>query len=84
MSKKVLAARNSPIEWAKEDDNWLGYGGMGLLLVFEHGTPNNTLPILWRDSEDYFCLFPRSKPPEKNRGWINIKEIFNKFGEKIL
>lgn len=84
MSKKILTARDSPIEWAKEDDSWLGYGGMGLLLVFEHGTPNNTLPILWRDSEDYFCLFPRSKPEEDNIEWRNIIEIFNKFGEKTL
>lgn len=29
----------------------LGYGGCGLTLVLEHNTPNNSLPLLWAETE---------------------------------
>jgi hypothetical protein len=31
----------------------LGFGDCQLLLGFNHNTPNNTLPIIWYDEEDY-------------------------------
>ncbi|MBW2940538.1 hypothetical protein KXJ70_07125 [Zhongshania sp. CAU 1632] len=42
----------------------LGYGGVGLLLVFPDRCPNNTLPIFHSDSDGDFqwrALFPRAK-----------------------
>ena len=36
-----------------------GYGSSGLLLVFKHGCPNNSLPILWCGSEIWQALFKR-------------------------
>jgi hypothetical protein len=37
----------------------LGFGGLGLGVVFEHGCPNNSLPILWMDQPDWDPLFER-------------------------
>ncbi len=36
-----------------------GRGECGLLVVFQHRSPNNTLPILHRDTEKWTGLFPR-------------------------
>jgi len=33
-----------------EKDCPIGYGNLGLAVVFEHGCPNDTLPILWSES----------------------------------
>ncbi len=76
--------KNAPVEmeWVKNREHWLGYGGMGLLLVFEHGTPNNSLPILWRDSikpKEFFALFPRDKSPEQNIEWDDIDAVLMRF-----
>lgn len=37
----------------------MGFGDMQLALVFERGIPNNSLPILWSQSENWRPLFPR-------------------------
>ena len=37
-----------------------GYGDIGLLLVFAHRCPNNTIPILHSSNNDWDGLFPRS------------------------
>lgn len=36
-----------------------GYGSCGLLVVFRHGCPNNSLPILWYNSSGWVNLFER-------------------------
>jgi hypothetical protein len=36
-----------------------GYGECGLLLAFKHGCPNNSLPILWWNSDHWDPLFQR-------------------------
>ena len=36
-----------------------GYGNCGLLISFQHGCPNNSLPILWYDRTDWLNLFHR-------------------------
>lgn len=36
-----------------------GYGDLGLCYAFEHGTPNNTLPIYWRQTEHWSNLLDR-------------------------
>jgi len=38
----------------------LGFGNVGGLLVFEHNTPNTTLPIIWSSGKGWFPLFPRA------------------------
>lgn len=37
----------------------LGYGDCQAAIVFEHNCPNNSLPILWAESQDFTPLFPR-------------------------
>lgn len=36
-----------------------GYGQCGLLLAFKHGCPNNSLPILWAQNNNWRPLFNR-------------------------
>jgi hypothetical protein len=36
-----------------------GYGDCGLVVVFQHRTPNNTIPILHTEHEHWSALFPR-------------------------
>jgi hypothetical protein len=36
-----------------------GFGDCGLVVVFQHRTPNNTIPILHADHADWSGLFPR-------------------------
>jgi hypothetical protein len=36
-----------------------GFGNLGLCYAFEHGTPNNTLPIYWRQTEHWSNLLDR-------------------------
>jgi hypothetical protein len=40
----------------------LGYGDIGGLLVFDHNTPNTTLPLLWDNGNGWKPLFPRAVP----------------------
>jgi hypothetical protein len=45
---------------AKADNkNPQGFGKCGMLVVFQHRAPNNTLPILHMDHERWMGLFPR-------------------------
>jgi hypothetical protein len=44
-----------------ENDNHLGYGGLGGITVLSYSVPNNSLPILWFDRvSSWQPLFPRS------------------------
>ncbi|HVL67161.1 MAG TPA: hypothetical protein VM364_07850 [Vicinamibacterales bacterium] len=36
-----------------------GFGDCGFVVVFQHGTPNNSIPILHGDGNDWTPLFPR-------------------------
>lgn len=38
----------------------LGFGGVGGLLVFDHNTPNTTLPVVWARGRNWKPLFPRA------------------------
>jgi hypothetical protein len=40
----------------------LGYSGSGLLLAFEHSTPDNTLPIFWASAERWKPLLSKASP----------------------
>lgn len=37
----------------------LGYRDGQMLITFEHNTPNNTLPVLWSEEDNWFPLFTR-------------------------
>lgn len=37
----------------------LGYGGLGLAIVFDQSIPNNSLPVLWQAGPGWRPLFPR-------------------------
>lgn len=37
----------------------LGYGDCGALVSFDYGPPNNTIPIIWCSSNNWFPIFPR-------------------------
>ena len=43
----------------KCDEPFWGFNEGGLLLVLSHNTPNNTLPIIWEDTNKFRGLFPR-------------------------
>lgn len=55
---KTIASRCGA---ATEKHAPLGFGNLGLAVVFERGCPNNTLPILWGESSKplWRPLFPR-------------------------
>lgn len=38
----------------------LGFGGVGGMLIFDHNTPNTTLPIIWHNGKGWLPLFPRA------------------------
>ncbi|MCY9733589.1 hypothetical protein M5X00_00250 [Paenibacillus alvei] len=44
-------------------DSPLGYRNSQALVTFSYGTPNNSLPILWSDRQNWYPLFPRSFEP---------------------
>jgi hypothetical protein len=37
----------------------LGFGDCQALVVFETGCPNNSVPILWKQTGEWQPLFPR-------------------------
>jgi hypothetical protein len=41
----------------------LGYAGSGLLLAFEHSTPDNSLPIFWAATNGWKPLLAKGSPP---------------------
>lgn len=40
-------------------DHPLGYSNSQALVTFAHGTPNNTLPIIWASTPNWTPIFPR-------------------------
>ena len=59
--QKRLDARLVALDYGKrlEKNCPLGYGDLELCVAFEHGCPNNSLPVLWSDSVGWKPLFPR-------------------------
>lgn len=55
-SVKDLCARYNP---RKGEDDPMGYGGLGALIAFAHGAPNNMPPIFYRLTQNWSPLFPR-------------------------
>ena len=50
----------------------LGYGGSQALLGFFFGTPNNTLPIFWRNTPDWKPLLPHGDALHDPRRLIDV------------
>jgi hypothetical protein len=46
----------------------LGYGGLGLLLAFEHSTPDNSPPIFWGSTRGWRPLLEKGTPPRPQPG----------------
>lgn len=46
-------------EVGKHVEPYLGFDQCALPVVLAHNTPNNSLPIIWQDSERFHGLFPR-------------------------
>ncbi|WP_239780241.1 phosphoribosyltransferase-like protein [Tenacibaculum finnmarkense] len=44
---------------SKKHVNALGYENSQALVSFSHGSPNNTLPIIWSNKNNWFPLIPR-------------------------
>lgn len=51
----------------------LGYENSQALVAFSHGSPNNTLPIIWANKNDWFPLIPRFFSDK-----INVSKEFRK------
>lgn len=61
----TMAERNADLQRIKRycrsiSRSELGFGAVGGLLVFDHNTPNTTLPIIWYNGKGWLPLFPRS------------------------
>ena len=48
--------------------NPLGYSGSGLLLAFEHSTPDNSLPIFWAATAEWKPLLAKGSPARMETG----------------
>lgn len=67
--------------------NPLGYGNSQMLVIFSHAVPNNTLPIIWKETPKWKALVPRSHFIRNNRAlnnrnentrWLyGLKKLFN-------
>lgn len=53
--KHLIASARLPVKGELKE----GYGGLGLAYGFSHGTPNNSLPIFWHDTEHWTPLLDR-------------------------
>lgn len=58
---------------SKKFGNALGYENSQALVAFSHGSPNNTLPIIWANKNDWFPLIPRFFSDK-----VNVSKEFRK------
>ncbi len=59
----IEIARNFSMQFESDSDldNWIyGFGKTGSLIVLYSNTPDNTMPIIWRKTENWNALFIRS------------------------
>ncbi|SDI77046.1 hypothetical protein SAMN05421846_11355 [Chryseobacterium taeanense] len=67
-----------------------GYSNSESFLSFSYGSPNNTLPIIWKDSDSWKSLFPRfeeskiSEAREIKKEFSFFIGIYKKLGLNIL
>lgn len=61
LSKKYITDKiiDTHFKKAKHENYFLGYNECALPLILVHNTPNNSMPLLWWNSENTIGLFPR-------------------------
>lgn len=59
LAKKRAEFRRLSIEYGLPKKNVLGFNNTEALVAFYNNTPNNTLEIFWRNTENNNALFPR-------------------------
>lgn len=59
LAKKRAEFRRLSIEYGLPQKNVLGFNNTEALVAFYNNTPNNTLEIFWRNTENNNALFPR-------------------------
>lgn len=92
--KTILETREMSYKYGMllmdDKSNALGYGNSQSLVIFEHATPNNTLPIIWKGSKSegfkWDALKPRShrdrityaiEDRDYNTQWLlSLSELF--------
>lgn len=68
----------------------LGYSESEAFLSFFYGSPNNTLPIIWANTEKWKCLYPRidnnkiSEIRDLKKEYAFFIGVYNKLGLDIL
>jgi hypothetical protein len=81
--------RNKITNIVKHINSPLGYENTQALTIFEHSTPNNTLPIIWSSRSKWWPLFPRiandrinifKAEKEQAYFWIRLFEKLNLKG----
>lgn len=63
----------------KTVDHPLGYKNSQALISFSYGTPNNSLPILWSDKNNWYPILPRSAEAK-----ISLSKRFRKETAYLL
>lgn len=73
---KTKAIREFAYKYGKKLDakNPLGYKNSQMLVIFAHAVPNNTLPIIWKDTKDWNALVPRSHFIKNERAFNNRQD----------
>lgn len=96
--KTILILREMSYRYGKllikNEKNILGFDNSQALILFDHATPNNTLPILWMDSNNWTPLLSRyhtfrikhqaSNRETNNRWLIKLSDLFDIAPEEIV
>lgn len=74
---RMLPIREFAFKYGKKiagKDSALGYENSQLLIVFSHAVPNNSLPILWKQTDKFIPLVPRSYAVKGKMAFMNRNE----------
>ena len=74
---KMLPIREFAYKYGKKIEgkkNALGYENSQMLTVFSHAVPNNTLPIIWKHSDKFLPLVPRSYAEKGKKAFMDRNE----------
>lgn len=74
---RMLPIREFAFKYGKKivgKDSALGYENSQLLIIFSHSVPNNSLPIIWKHTEQFIPLVPRSYAVKGEKAFMNRNE----------
>lgn len=73
---KTKAIREFAYKYGKKLDaqNPLGYKNSQMLVIFAHTVPNNTLPIIWKNTREWTALVPRAHFIKNERALNNRQD----------